>query len=198
MLRPTVAASGYQTVGLYRARGAKADTELVHRLVLGCFDGEPTEGQTDGRHLNGNKSDNRLTNLKWGTRSENMLDVIAHRGQQHDLVVTDRPSWYQGYTSDPHILEVGLSFHAAGKLTIADLSVLWKCSRDVASNIVHGETRTFVDRPFSVKKQPRRSKERKDAIRSMVREGKTLVEINQELGESLSHQDLYYYSRKSM
>lgn len=52
-------------------------TRLVHRLVGEAFFGPLPHGlQT--RHLNGNSFDNRLVNLRYGTRLENVQDAIAH------------------------------------------------------------------------------------------------------------------------
>lgn len=45
----------------------------VHRLVLEAFVGPSPDGW-ECRHLNGNPGDNRLCNLKWGTRLENFAD----------------------------------------------------------------------------------------------------------------------------
>ena len=49
----------------------------AHRLVLATFVGpRPPGGQC--RHLNGKRSDNRVSNLRWGTPVENMQDRISH------------------------------------------------------------------------------------------------------------------------
>ena len=49
----------------------------VHRLVMEGFVGPKPEGlQT--RHLDGDSTNNKITNLKYGTRSENMQDRIRH------------------------------------------------------------------------------------------------------------------------
>lgn len=50
----------------------------VHRLVLECFRGPPPNGKPECRHLNGNKHDNRLVNLKWGNRKEQHEDMLKH------------------------------------------------------------------------------------------------------------------------
>jgi len=54
---------------------------LVHRLVLEAFVGPCPEG-SEARHLNGDPQDNRLVNLRWGTRSENILDQVEHGRHQ--------------------------------------------------------------------------------------------------------------------
>lgn len=49
----------------------------VHRLVLETFVGPCPEGM-EVCHNNGNPADNRLTNLRYGTKSENAQDIIRH------------------------------------------------------------------------------------------------------------------------
>jgi hypothetical protein len=67
--------TGYLAVNLTR-RGVRTQ-QLVHMLVLAAFIGpRPKGGQT--RHLNGQRSDNRLENLAWGTALENAQDKRAH------------------------------------------------------------------------------------------------------------------------
>lgn len=49
----------------------------VHRLVLEAFVGPCPDGM-EGCHNDGDHSNNRLDNLRWDTRSENMLDQVRH------------------------------------------------------------------------------------------------------------------------
>lgn len=49
----------------------------VHHLVLEAFIGSRPEG-TEACHKNGNKADNRLSNLRWGTHSSNYADRVLH------------------------------------------------------------------------------------------------------------------------
>jgi hypothetical protein len=49
----------------------------VHRLVLQAFVGSPPHGM-ECRHLNGKPTDNRLSNLRWGTKAENAADRARH------------------------------------------------------------------------------------------------------------------------
>jgi len=82
----TYDAWGYKTVTLQKNR--KSNKRFVHRLVLQTFIGECPKG-FQCRHLNGDKQDCRLENLKWGSRSENQLDRIKHgtdnRGERHGM-----------------------------------------------------------------------------------------------------------------
>lgn len=49
----------------------------VHRLVLGAFVGPCPDGM-EGCHSNGDPTDNRLANLRWDTREENLRDMDRH------------------------------------------------------------------------------------------------------------------------
>jgi hypothetical protein len=49
----------------------------MHRLVLEAAVGPCPPGM-EGRHINGNRHDNRATNLIWGTHSRNERDKVAH------------------------------------------------------------------------------------------------------------------------
>jgi len=67
---------GYLRLGLRNSAG-KPRFLLVHILVLEAFVGPRPHGK-EARHLNGDRSDARLTNLVWGTREENDLDKARH------------------------------------------------------------------------------------------------------------------------
>ena len=67
--------AGY--LALWLSDGTKQVNRLVHHLVLEAFVGPRPEGAL-ARHLNGNRTDNRAENLRWGTASENALDRVEH------------------------------------------------------------------------------------------------------------------------
>lgn len=67
---------GYFTVSVL-AEGGRRRHASVHRLVLLAFTGPPP-GRLDTCHINGDHDDNRPSNLRWGTRSENILDLVRH------------------------------------------------------------------------------------------------------------------------
>jgi hypothetical protein len=72
VLRPGPSNFGHMSVVLGRN-----NTQFVHKLVLLAFIG-PAPNKHECRHLNGNPADNRLENLCWGTRTENILDSVRH------------------------------------------------------------------------------------------------------------------------
>lgn len=51
---------------------------LVHHLVLRSFGFKRPSRKHVTRHLNGDPSDNRLKNLKWGTHRDNYNDMVIH------------------------------------------------------------------------------------------------------------------------
>lgn len=82
MIHPQLDGHGYLTV-----KGAG----LVHRLVLRAFVGACPPGQVC-RHLNGDKKDNRLSNLAWGTLLENRQDRTRHDRERGFDVTKHCPS----------------------------------------------------------------------------------------------------------
>jgi hypothetical protein len=67
--------NGYKKVCL--TSGSKKRKVAIHRLVLETFVGMPSE-KLDCCHWNGIRSDNRIENLRWASRSENMKDAKRH------------------------------------------------------------------------------------------------------------------------
>lgn len=86
-LKPNKGQNGYLRVDLQEVGKRRACT--VHRLILETFIGPCPEGM-ECRHLDGNKLNNQIENLRWGTRSENTMDAVRHgthpclrNGEQH-------------------------------------------------------------------------------------------------------------------
>lgn len=71
---------GYLMVILYQDGVAKQ--KQVHRLILEAFVG-PCPDDMECCHNNGVATDNRLSNLRWDTHSENMKDKFRHDDQTH-------------------------------------------------------------------------------------------------------------------
>ncbi len=76
VMAPSPNRKGYPQLALRRG-DPKSKTVFVHRLVLEAFVGPRPPGM-ECRHLNDNPADNRLSNLAWGTRKENMADKVRN------------------------------------------------------------------------------------------------------------------------
>ena len=74
-LIPWVTAQGYRTVELYSC--PKIMTRTIHRMVLETYVGDRPKGM-ECRHLDGNKENNCLDNLVWGSVKENREDAKKH------------------------------------------------------------------------------------------------------------------------
>lgn len=80
--KPQLINGGYYQLALYKNR--KVKFYLIHRLVYETFKGEIPEG-LEINHIDGNKSNNHLSNLEMVTAHENMLHAVhvlgRHRGE---------------------------------------------------------------------------------------------------------------------
>jgi hypothetical protein len=85
VLRPGPSNFGHLSVVLGRN-----NTQFVHKLVLLAFVG-PAPDKHECCHNNGDPADNRLENLRWGTRSENNTDAVVHhnRGKLSESDIQD-------------------------------------------------------------------------------------------------------------
>lgn len=86
ILKPRKTKWGYIFYSLWQNN--KEKHVHAHRLVAFAFLGfPPSEKHTDVAHKDGNKINNRLTNLYWATRSQNEFDKAKHgtdcRGENH-------------------------------------------------------------------------------------------------------------------
>jgi hypothetical protein len=102
---------------------------LVHRLVLEAFVGSCPDS-FECCHKDGNPLNNRLENLRWGSRSENRLDAVNHGTNNFlrgELNVKAKLTWEEvrlirrlyktGKFSQPELAEM---------FDVASHSVIWK------------------------------------------------------------------------
>ena len=75
ILRTTLDKYGYKVVGL--CNQGRQKTRTVHSLVAEAFIGTRPEGM-EVCHNDGNKTNNHVDNLRYGTSRENALDRLRH------------------------------------------------------------------------------------------------------------------------
>lgn len=78
--------------------------KYIHRLVLEAFVGPCPDGM-EALHSDGNKTNNNVDNLRWGTPSENNRDIVKHGRHRnarkthcpsgHALSPKNTPDWYK-------------------------------------------------------------------------------------------------------
>lgn len=72
IITPRITNRGYLRVALYSDNGKKYGKDItVHSLVLNAFTIKP-KGNYEPDHVNLNRCDNRLENLRWVTHKENL------------------------------------------------------------------------------------------------------------------------------
>jgi len=76
LLKGSISDCGYPRIAL--VKNGKSKSFLIHRLLLETFVG-PCQSGMECRHLDGNRLNFSLDNLKWGTRSENCRDAVLHK-----------------------------------------------------------------------------------------------------------------------
>jgi hypothetical protein len=122
---PSLGTTGYLTVNVDRK------PRKVHVLVLETFVGFRPH-KHDGLHIDGNKTNNRLSNLRWGTRKENMADARAHgtlrQGEQH------------GRSKLTEVQVLCIRAMAASGTLLKDIAPLYGVSRGHISEIVARKT----------------------------------------------------------
>ena len=104
--------------------------QSIHRLVLETFVGPCPDGM-ECRHLNGNRSDNRVENLKWGTKSENSQDAIKHG--------THVTQVRKSSTLTPFLVRMIRNWYATKLVTQAELGFLFGVCQQNIHKIVKYE-----------------------------------------------------------
>lgn len=125
------AKSGHLSVVLEKGKPGKP----VHHIIMETFVGETPQGM-EIRHLNGDPTDNRLSNLAFGSRTDNILDVFR-QGR----------AWRKVNVSDVLKIRWRLSCGEKG----ADIARSMGISPSIVSRIKTGKTFSWLDDEFMKK-----------------------------------------------
>jgi len=127
------ASGGYMAVCLLTAEAPKGLRRRVHRLMLEAFI-EPAPKGHQASHINGDRFDNRLKNLRWETPRENCQRRIAHGTQQCGEKV-----WHLAKMTAEAVLEMRAR-HAAGETNVTALGREYGIGQNAARLIILRQT----------------------------------------------------------
>lgn len=71
---PSIGSAGYRMISV------KGTMMLLHRLIASCFIPNP-DNKPFIDHIDGNRLNNMVTNLRWATNAENMRNCRKSRGE---------------------------------------------------------------------------------------------------------------------
>jgi hypothetical protein len=132
VLRPGEMSGGYPLVSLHDGAGAGAGaSHLVHRLVMLAFVGPCPEGM-ECNHLDGDKTNNRIENLEYVTKSENAIHAYANglapKGEDHG----------RSKLTESNVKEIR-KLYATGKYLQRELGARFGIAQTQVSSIVRRE-----------------------------------------------------------
>jgi hypothetical protein len=125
---------GYRRVGLHA--GGVQKLKHVHSLVLLAWVGPRPDGM-ECRHLNGDKLDNRVENLRWGSHTENMQDKETHG----TALVGEANGRAKLTAADVHVIKDLIRANVAD----TEIARLYCVSHTAVWNIKHGRAWAYVE-----------------------------------------------------
>ena len=130
LLKPSLNKEGYAYVSLTKNNWSKSFR--VHRLVAQAFIPNP-DNKPEVNHLNGNKSDNWVTNLEWCTSKEN-----HKHARELGLHATGERVKSSKLTED-QVKEIkAICIPSDPEFGVTALARRYKVNRSTISNIIHG------------------------------------------------------------
>lgn len=129
---------GYHHVCL--CKNNKKYTKRIHILVLDNFRGKKPN-DFEARHLDGNKDNNKLSNLKWGTKKENGKDKIKHGTSKVNEGVK-----HGQHKLDEDDIRMICILYGSGLHTQRYLSSVFKINQSIISKIVNKKVWKHVKR----------------------------------------------------
>lgn len=125
--------AGYLAVALYKS-GVRTDYN-IHRLVLSIW-GTPAIDSQVCRHKNGNRQDNNISNLEWGSTQDNVLDMLKHSTQAKGEDI------HTSVLNPKAVLDIVAKYKLGKKVT--DLCKLYEVSKSTIYYILQGKSWSSV------------------------------------------------------
>lgn len=135
ILKQAIGNHGYPVVVLYN-KGTK-QMKLVHRLVAAAFIPNP-ENKPEINHIDGNKTNNNVSNLEWIASSENNKHAI-----QEGLCIP-----FKAKITAKHATEIFLKAHA-GTQSLSSLSKEYGIAVCTIRHIKNGRTWAKITTPYA-------------------------------------------------
>lgn len=131
VLRLQTNTNGYLYIGLHGA--GRHVGAAVHRLVLQAFGGPAPEGH-ECNHKDGDKSNSRIENLEWSTKSDNQRHAYANG------LASQKGEANNQAKLSPEIVEALRKVYALGQHTLDQVGLMFGVSGGNVGYIVRGDT----------------------------------------------------------
>lgn len=182
VIKPKISVRGYLRIGIYIL--GKREELSVHRMVACTFLGNEYTNKLQVNHIDGNKLNNHVNNLEWVSPSKNIKHAFdiglkdALRGDNNpstkypDKLIKKMCSY----------LNEGKTIPETSKLVNIPVSYIYAIVRD-DNYIRNSVVNEYLDRNKLVytNKSYNISKDMKEKIKNMYKNGYTAKEIQQEL-----------------
>jgi hypothetical protein len=119
---------------LFASLGASVTNVQIHQLVCWAFNGPRPTPDHEVAHNNGDRLDNRATNLRWATRRENLLDKRAH-GTAHLVGRFPGEASSQSKLTEKAVLAIRDAYNHGG-VTQQTLADEYGVSRGLISHVI--------------------------------------------------------------
>jgi len=128
---------GYMVVNLYEDGRKEHRITTVHRLVLMAFSGPAPADKPMCCHMDGDGTNNVISNLRWGSAYDNAQDMIAHgrsvRGTKNALAKLN----------DDTARQVKILLRQ-GRMTCKEIAATFGVSPSAITSIKNGRTWTWL------------------------------------------------------
>lgn len=177
-LKPKRTMFGYLSVRLYIPSGPR--WVFVHRTVLDAFRGPCPDGFECRHFPNRDRTDNRLANLQWGSKSENAKDRMFHGTQSRRRFCAK---------ISPSDVKQMRTMYATGKETVRSIAEQFGLAAGTTARVLRGKTWGDCEGPVvgADKLQPR--KLTSEDIQKIISMDGTMrhVDIGAKFGVSQTH-----------